>query len=167
MELDGRGGEGGEGGCGSSGAMRLISMLGALWSDVIMKCTGVDRASNRLPLMRIGRGCFKRAKTSACSMAAENVFSLHSPRTSMSAFVKEYLPGSGAMASQLEADIVSVMLLPFGKVAEAAPAQQSSKIKTSDMERSSSVWMADHCNDGDPECRVAHQVLCLDSSILA
>ena len=77
-------------------------------------------------------------------MAAENVFNLHSPRTSISAFVKEYLPGSGAMASQLEADIVSVMLLPLGKVAEAAPAQQSSNIKTSDGDLSSNVWMADH-----------------------
>lgn len=77
------------------------------------------------------------------------------------------------MASQLDADIVSVMLLPLGKVALAAPAQQSKSIKTSDAERSSRVCIADHlnrgkywksnlseqdvdtyCNHGDPECRV-------------
>lgn len=57
----------------------------------------------------------------------------------MRALVNEYLPGSGAMASQLEADIVSVMLLPFGKVADAAPAQQSKSIRTSDAERSKRV----------------------------
>lgn len=62
----------------------------------------------------------------------------------MSAFVNEYLPGSGAMASQLEAEMVSVMLWPVGKVALAAPAQQSRRIKTSDMDLSSRVWMADH-----------------------
>lgn len=121
------------------GISRLISILGALWSDVIMKWTGVDLASKRLPLMRIGRGCFSRARTSAWSIAAENVLTLHSPSTSMSALVKEYLPGSGAIASQLEADIVSVMLLPLGKVADAAPAQQSRSIRTSDTERSKSV----------------------------
>jgi hypothetical protein len=48
------------------------------------------------------------------------------------------------MASQLEAEIVSVTLLPLGKVALAAPAQQSNNIRTSDPERSRSVWMADH-----------------------
>lgn len=50
------------------------------------------------------------------------------------------------MASQLDADMVSVMLFPLGNVALAAPAQQSSKMRTSDMERSSSVWIADHLN---------------------
>ena len=48
------------------------------------------------------------------------------------------------MASQLDADIVSVMLFPVGKVALAAPAQQSSRMRTSDFERSRSVWIADH-----------------------
>lgn len=43
------------------------------------------------------------------------------------------------MASQLEADIVSVTLLPVGNVALAAPAQQSNNIKTSDFDRSKSV----------------------------
>ena len=62
----------------------------------------------------------------------------------MSAFVKEYLPGSGAIASQLDADIVSVMLWPLGKVALAAPAQQSRSIKTSDSDLSKRVWVADH-----------------------
>ena len=62
----------------------------------------------------------------------------------MRVLVKECWPGSGAMASQLDAEIVSVMLLPFGKVALAAPAQQSSKIRTSEVERSSRVWIADH-----------------------
>lgn len=71
------------------------------------------------------------------------------------------------MASQLDADIVSVVLFPLGNVAEAAPAQQSKSINTSDIDRSRRVWMADHCNEGEPECRVAHHVLCLDSSILA
>lgn len=104
-----------------------------------MKWTGVERASNNLPLMVMGRGCLRRANTSACSIAAEKARDLHSCSTSISALVKEYRPGSGAMASQLDADIVSVMLLPLGKVALAAPAQQSSKIRTSDFERSSSV----------------------------
>ena len=62
----------------------------------------------------------------------------------MRAFVNEYLPGSGAMASQLDADIVSVMLLPVGNVALAAPAQQSRRMRTSDFDRCSSVWIADH-----------------------
>lgn len=53
--------------------------------------------------------------------------------------MNEYLPGSGAMASQLDADIVSVMLLPVGKVALAAPAQQSKSMRTSDFDRSKSV----------------------------
>lgn len=48
------------------------------------------------------------------------------------------------MASQLEADIVSVTLLPVGNVALAAPAQQSNKIRTSDFDLSKSVWIADH-----------------------
>lgn len=62
--------------------------------------------------------------------------------------MKLYLPGSGAMASQLLADIVSVVLLPLGNVALAAPAQQSSKMSTSDNDRSSSVWIADHLSPG-------------------
>lgn len=40
--------------------------------------------------------------------------------------------------------MVSVMLFPVGKVALAAPAQQSSRMRTSDFERSKSVWIADH-----------------------
>lgn len=52
------------------------------------------------------------------------------------------------MASQLEADIVSVMLFPLGKVALAAPAQQSSRIRTSDRDRSNNVWIADHLRSG-------------------
>lgn len=48
------------------------------------------------------------------------------------------------MASQDEAEMVSVMLLPVGNVALAAPAQQSKRMRTSDLERSSSVWIADH-----------------------
>jgi hypothetical protein len=69
-------------------------------------------------------------------MAAENVRWRHSRRTSIRAFVKEYLPGSGAMASQLEAEMVSVMLWPVGKLALAAPAQQSRRIKTSETDSS-------------------------------
>jgi hypothetical protein len=53
--------------------------------------------------------------------------------------VNEYLPGSGAIASQLEAEMVSVMLLPVGKVALAAPAQQSRRIKTSETDLSRRV----------------------------
>lgn len=53
--------------------------------------------------------------------------------------MKEYRPGSGAMASQLEADIVSVILTPLGNVALAAPAQQSSNMRTSDLDLSRSV----------------------------
>jgi hypothetical protein len=130
--------------CCSGTKTLAISMLGALWFDVIIKWTGVDRASKYFPLIMMGRGCFSRARTSAWSMAAENVLWRHSWRTSMRALVNEYRPGSGAMASQLEAEIVSVMLLPLGKVALAAPAQQSSNIKTSDMDLSRSVWIADH-----------------------
>lgn len=48
------------------------------------------------------------------------------------------------MASHDEAEMVSVMLLPVGKVALAAPAQQSRSMRTSDFERSRRVWMADH-----------------------
>jgi hypothetical protein len=48
------------------------------------------------------------------------------------------------MASQLEAEMVSVMLRPVAKVALAAPAQQSRRIKTSEMDLSSNVWIADH-----------------------
>src|SRR3569833_60568 len=48
------------------------------------------------------------------------------------------------MASQLEAEMVSVMLLPLGKVALAAPAQQSRRINVSDADRSRRVWIADH-----------------------
>jgi hypothetical protein len=72
-------------------------------------------------------------------MAAENVRFFHSYSTSIRAFVNEYRPGSGAIASQLLADIVSVMLLPLGNVALAAPAQQSNKINTSESDRSRSV----------------------------
>jgi hypothetical protein len=43
------------------------------------------------------------------------------------------------MASQLEAEMVSVILAPLGKVALAAPAQQSNRMRTSDSERSSRV----------------------------
>jgi hypothetical protein len=57
----------------------------------------------------------------------------------MRALVNEYRPGSGAIASQLEADIVSVMLFPVGNVALAAPAQQSSKMSTSDADLSRRV----------------------------
>lgn len=57
----------------------------------------------------------------------------------MSAVVNEYRPGSGAIASQLDADIVSVTLLPLGNVALAAPAQQSSKMRTSESDLSRSV----------------------------
>jgi hypothetical protein len=63
--------------------------------------------------------------------------------------------------------MVSVMLLPVGKVALAAPAQQSRRIMTSEMDLSRRVWMADHlltwlvigvtnrdvwtyCSQGDP-----------------
>jgi hypothetical protein len=49
----------------SPGDIRDISILGALWLDVIMKCTGVDRASKYLPLMVMGRGCLSLASTSA------------------------------------------------------------------------------------------------------
>lgn len=112
--------------------------------DVIMKCTGVDRASKCFPLIKMGRGCFRRARISAWSMAAEKVRWRHSSSTSIRAFVKEYLPGSGAMASQLEAEMVSVMLWPVGKVALAAPAQQSRRIRISEMDLSRRVWMADH-----------------------
>lgn len=62
--------------------------------------------------------------------------------------VNEYLPGSGAIASQLDADIVSVMLLPLGNVALAAPAQQSKRIKTSESDLSNRVWIADHLQEG-------------------
>jgi hypothetical protein len=72
-------------------------------------------------------------------MAAEKVRGAHSWSTSIKALVNEYLPGSGAMASQLEADMVSVMLWPVGKVALAAPAQQSSRINTSDIDLSRRV----------------------------
>src|SRR3954447_8749129 len=77
-------------------------------------------------------------------MAAEKVLTLHSCSTSIRAFVNEYRPGSGAMASQLEAEMVSVMLWPVGKVALAAPAQQSRRIRISEMDLSRRVWMADH-----------------------
>jgi hypothetical protein len=77
-------------------------------------------------------------------MAAENVRWRHSSSTSIRALVNEYLPGSGAMASQLEAEMVSVMLWPVGKVALAAPAQQSRRIMTSERDRSRRVWIADH-----------------------
>lgn len=81
--------------------------------------------------------------------------------------VNEKRPGSGAMASQAEAEIVSVTLSPLAKVALAAPAQQSSNINVSDGDLSRSVCMADHCKVGESGLRVAHQVLCLESSILA
>lgn len=68
--------------------------------------------------------------------------------------MKEYRPGSGAMASQLDAEMVSVMLLPVGNVALAAPAQQSRRMRTSEADRSSKVWMADHCNQGESGFRV-------------
>lgn len=58
--------------------------------------------------------------------------------------VNEYLPGSGAIASQLDAEIVSVMLLPVGNAALAAPAQQSNKMRASESDLSSNVWIADH-----------------------
>src|SRR5687768_603688 len=109
-----------------------------------MKCTGVDRASNSFPLIVMGRGCFSRARTSAWSIAAEKGRCRHSVMTSIKAFVNEYRPGSGAIASQLDAEIVSVMLLPVGNVALAAPAQQSRRMSTSDFDLSSKVWMADH-----------------------
>jgi hypothetical protein len=54
----------------------------------------------------------------------------------MRTFVKEYRPGSGAMASQAEAEMVSVILRPVAKVALAAPAQQSSRIRVSDIDLS-------------------------------
>ena len=64
--------------------------------------------------MLIGRGCFRRARISAWSMAAENVRDRHSCSTSIKAFVNEYRPGSGAIESQLEAEMVSVMVFPVG-----------------------------------------------------
>ena len=48
------------------------------------------------------------------------------------------------MASQLEADMVSVVLLPEEKVALAAPAQQSRSMRMSDTDLSRRVWIADH-----------------------
>lgn len=77
-------------------------------------------------------------------MATEKTRLFHCTKTSMRAFVNEYRPGSGAIASQLDADIVSVTLFPLGKVALAAPAQQSSRIRTSESDRSRSVCIADH-----------------------
>lgn len=46
--------------------------------------------------------------------------------------MKEYRPGLGAIASHVDAEMVSVMLWPLEKVALAAPAQQSRRIKTSE-----------------------------------
>lgn len=112
-----------------------------------MKCTGVDRVSKFLPLSMTGLGCFRRARISACSIAAEYVLYFQLCMTSSRALVKEYLPGSGAMASQLLADMVSVILVPLGKVALAAPAQQSKRMSTSDRDRSRRVWIADHLVD--------------------
>lgn len=72
-------------------------------------------------------------------MAAEYVLNFQASMTSIRTEVKENLPGLGAMASQLLAEMVSVILLPLGKVALAAPAQQSRRIRTSDRERSNKV----------------------------
>ncbi len=124
--------------------MRPISMLGALWFAVIMKCTGVDLASKCLPLMLMGRGCFSRARTSAWSMAAEKVRSLHSPRTSMRALVKEYRPGSardGVPAGRRDS---LGDALPVGKRGARGAGTAVEEISVSDTDRSSSVWMADH-----------------------
>lgn len=118
-------------------------MLGALKFNDAIKCTGVDRASNCFPLIVIGLGCFKRTRVSACSMAAENRFSRHSCNTSMTTLVNEYLPGSGAMASQLEALMISTRLLPFANCALAIPAEQSRRIRTSEAVRENRAWMAD------------------------
>jgi hypothetical protein len=57
----------------------------------------------------------------------------------MSVEVKENLPGSGAMASQPEAETISVILLPVEKAALAAPAQQSNKMRASESDLSSRV----------------------------
>jgi hypothetical protein len=62
----------------------------------------------------------------------------------MRQLVNENRPGSGAIASQVEAEMVSVTLSPLAKVALAAPAQQSSSISVSDIDLSRSVWIADH-----------------------
>lgn len=72
-------------------------------------------------------------------MAAEYVLNFQASMTSIKTEVKENLPGLGAMASQLLAEMVSVILLPLGKVALAAPAQQSRRMRTSDRERSNKV----------------------------
>lgn len=72
-------------------------------------------------------------------MAAEYVLHFQASMTSIRTEVKENLPGLGAMASQLLAEMVSVILFPLGKVALAAPAQQSRRMRTSDRERSNKV----------------------------
>lgn len=67
----------------------------------------------------------------------------------MRALVKEYRPGSGAMASQLDAEMVSVVLFPEENVALAAPAQQSRRMRISDTDLSRRVWIADHLEESE------------------
>lgn len=70
----------------------------------------------------------------------------------MSTLVNEYRPGSGAMASQAEADMVSVILRPVAKVALAAPAQQSNRIRQSDIDLSKRICMALHLSNTLEQC---------------
>jgi hypothetical protein len=61
----------------------------------------------------------------------------------MTAFVKEWRPGSGAHCSHPHAAIISVLEPElFGVAAAAAAAQQSSRRSVSDFEYSNKLWQA-------------------------
>jgi len=67
-----------------------------------------------------------------CSMATENEgLSTHSSSTSIRVYVNERSEGDGAVVSNPQAAIVSIVPEPIPE-AELAAAQQSSKTKTSD-----------------------------------
>lgn len=53
------------------------------------------------------------------------------------------------MASQLDAEMVSVVLFPEENVALAAPAQQSRRMRISDTDLSRRVWIADHLEESE------------------
>jgi hypothetical protein len=106
--------------------------------------TGVFLLSRDLASSNLGFQYFILDRTLLCSIAAEkggpDPKCLSSP---IKLLVKEWSPTPGAQVSNPQAAMTSVIPLPL-PAAELAAAQQSRRIKTSELASSSIVWRPNH-----------------------
>ena len=132
----------------------LSTILLGFPSFVRIVCTGVFRRSWKTGSPAFvstvfGFQYFILDKTFMWSIAAEIGERLQQYRSSsMRPLVKECSQTPGALVSNPQAAITSVTPLPSSALAVAA-AQQSSKIKTSDVACSSIFWIPTHCTVGE------------------